>query len=173
MTNCSFSILMPFCTIFSKNVTDFLSCDKMVAGHKINSNDPPDTWHINNGVTLWNLRHVETKAFVDVWESRVKRWIWLDHPYSHSDQTSFYATIRLRNFFSFFRRRSIRASSSSLVVAVENDFSNGTIVHVRRPDAGTWIDVNVTSRVETIQKYAHEVCERYAPVCENIDANPQ
>ena len=63
-------------------------------------------------------------------------------------------------------------SSSSLVLAVENDFSNGTIVHVMRPDAATWIDVNVTSRVETIQKYANEVCERYTPVCENIDANP-
>jgi hypothetical protein len=63
---------------------DFLTLlppEYMLAGQRVNPNDPLETWNINNGVTMWNLRHPQTKHIVTEWKEQ-----WLKRLQTHRDQ---------------------------------------------------------------------------------------
>lgn len=53
---------------FSVDVTQLLPDEYAMVAQRTDRNDPPVTRHINDGITLWNLRHPLTANIADDWD---------------------------------------------------------------------------------------------------------
>ena len=75
---------------FSFDVTSLLGQDDMLAAQKVSPNDVMRTWNVNNGITLWNLRHNTTMEIARRWLERTSKGIngacvhgWKEHGDQH------------------------------------------------------------------------------------------
>ena len=142
----------------SHDITTLMpSEDSMLVAQKLHMEEPSTTSNINNGITLWNLKHSQTEQVARDWLRLSKNGIPDNRPY-RGDQ--------------YFLRLALSIKQrESYVSAVWNEFyyREGTVIkHFQRHDQASWeYEKNSASaREERINMAVQEVCTKF-----DIDAN--
>jgi hypothetical protein len=151
----------------------------LLMGHKVRDDDPSnETWFVNNGVTLWNLRHQWTRFVVADWSRRSTRKILKAvRKWSVMDAT----TRRLTNSLSPRRvgdqetmHDSLRENGLSWAVYASTEdfrYHEGSVIqHWIRGNNREWnVDSDTDVRYERLRNLSQEVCRKYSPACAGMD----
>jgi hypothetical protein len=145
------------------DVTDLIEDHDMLAAHRVSDLDGQRTWNINNGVTLWNLKHNLTKKVARQWLKRTvdglngaKEHGWSEHGDQHYLHRSLMKEKGAVNH--------IRALSD------EFRYANATVVkHFVRPKNGIWSDYGMDRREEKIKAAVKEIRENYTSDCQGLE----
>ena len=158
---------------FSKDLRSYLPVDSdvMLVAHRVNANEGPHSWDINNGVTLWNLQHPMTSVVVDDWYHRtlyeLNRNPTTRRYMLTGDQSVLQAVLREEN-------------RKDYVYTYVNEFQyrNGTVIkHFIRENLlwdkhDVWKMTSLESRSTNIQNASNYVCNKYHPACVGIEDTP-
>lgn len=141
---------------FSRDIAAVLPNDRVMAAHKVHVEDSDATWRVNNGVTLWNLRHRAAKPFSKAWKDACIDRILYKPTFRDSDQTPLHSI--LRELTEEDRRKLVFA-----VPGKELGHSHGRLVrHFIRPNCENWTDYAHTmeDRLDGIRRTVNEICSR-------------
>jgi hypothetical protein len=144
---------------FSRKISDMIPTDTMLVAHKVDPLFPDNTWNINAGVMLWNLRHPKTHNFAIAWSERCMR-LRVNPGLRDDDQLPLqYLLWKLGP-----------RARPCLALRDEFGYENGrTIKHFKRRESRSWTDVDDThARSMRIESIAREVCQTNAPACEGL-----
>jgi hypothetical protein len=149
---------------FTFDITKLVTNQTMLVAQRVHDYDPPQTWNVNNGVTLWNLHHPLTATVANAWTKACKTGLPDNRPF-RGDQ--------------FYLHKVLKEENYSLAVAgVWNEFyyRDGTVVkHFQRSNMLSWNDTGLDVRLERMERVAQEICDRFNETCEtlvNTNATP-
>jgi hypothetical protein len=157
---------------FSKDiVTEYLpqKNDYLLAAHRVEESDGRHAWNINNGVTVWNLRHPNAVEVMDGWEERARLFL-QTNPTTRS--------YMLRGDQSFLHGVLKRGNLRNVVYSYSQEFQyrNATVVkHFIREGLDwkkddVWKRTSLDSRSENIEKARREVCDKYVELsCQDLE----
>lgn len=142
---------------FSRDIASLLPDTAVLMAHKTQRDHGPGTGSINIGVTLWNLRHAFTPLILKRWKTKCLRRIQEGRP--DNDQEPLHTMLK---------KELNQTQRDKIVHAVSDEFAYGHglfIKHFIRPDATTWNNVSLASRLTKMEEAANQVCTRYNPIC--------
>lgn len=151
---------------FSYDVTTLLGDDDMLAAQKVNANDTTHTWNINNGITLWNLKHNTTAKIAKQWLKRTANGLNGAHLFGwkdHSDQSYLHWVLQHQ------------ANAILYTKALDHEFryDKGTVArHYVRPKNNDWTGYGKDRREQLIQKTAESICANFPADCEDLEHIP-
>lgn len=135
---------------FSYDISAMIDDDTMLVAQRTKLEDPPATLNINNGVTLWNLRHPITTVVAKDWDRRCRKGIPDNRPF-RGDQ--------------FYLRESLkREERIEAVAAVWDEFyyRDGTVVkHFQRSNSRSWNETGLDLREERIENATEALLRRH------------
>lgn len=136
---------------FSYDITRlFASKDTMLVAQRTHQQDPPATYNINNGITLWNLHHRLTQQVAEDWNKACRQGIPENRPY-RGDQ--------------YFLRQVLHSGDRiSSISSVWDEFyyRDATVVkHFQRSNNRSWNDTGLDTREERILNATAEICVRF------------
>jgi hypothetical protein len=134
------------------DILELLSEEYMIAAQAVNLKDPHTT-NINIGVTLWNLRHPNTREVVDEWHRLSRKRAYERQTKRTDDQTLLHEILRVK-YNSKQRAHMIQALNTSHIL-----YRRGTAVrHFIRRDGTKWGESSGFDRVEEVRAAVQEVC---------------
>jgi hypothetical protein len=143
---------------FATNLGDF-PFETVFVAHNVIKNRP-DPSNVNIGVTLWNLHHADLPWLIRRWKQqsilRILRRL------KDDDQRVLQAILRRQSVF----------KRNRLVLATDDLFGydNGKYVqHFIRRSSKSWDAAPKNKRLELVQATARDICQRYAPSCDQLD----
>mmetsp|Transcript_13614 Transcript_13614/g.19838 ORF Transcript_13614/g.19838 Transcript_13614/m.19838 type:complete len:386 (+) Transcript_13614:119-1276(+) len=144
---------------------DFLSLiqDKMLAAHRVNQSHAIHTWDVNNGVTLWNLKHPKTKQIVDEWKDRWLQRVDTHHDKWISDQDPMQELLKEK---SDEERSHMIHSMASPDGSLGRDADHIAVKHFKRSAMFDWAGGENIERSLKLRTAKNEVCKRFHPFCE-------
>lgn len=145
------------------DITTVLNDDEMLAAQRVDREDTRRTWNINNGITLWNLKHNMTKRISATWLQKatialdgVREFGWShngDQHYLHLSLQSEEGAVQMTNaVLELFR------------------YSRGTAVkHFIRYDHSTWQGSENERRIAYIQESVNITCAQSPLDCKDLE----
>jgi hypothetical protein len=131
---------------------ELLSEEYMIAAKAVDRKDP-HTSNINIGVTLWNLRHPNTREVLDKWHRLCRARAYERQEKRADDQTILHKILR-EEYTSEQRAHMIQALNTTHI-----RYSRGTAVrHFIRKNGTTWGESSGFHRVEKVRAAVEEVC---------------
>lgn len=144
---------------FTVNVASLLPPQYMLAALRVIKEKSRHTWHINNGVTLWNLRHNMTATVANRW--REKSISHIKSFEDRGDQEILYRTLQELD--------EEQLEQAMYTLLEEFQYSAGTVVkHFIRTKQGFF---GTQGRFEILQQESKKVCRRYFPACQGLIIN--
>jgi hypothetical protein len=159
----------------------------MLTAHKVKRKSQNYTWNVNNGVTLWNLRHPKTRLLAKHWDLNAmdkileKSWIWRQRSSSsssssknlmnknnnaHVDEDD--APRRIGDQEILHKTiRQLNLSNDVYGSREVMEYENGTVIkHLIRIDSKQWGNVGDSEcRYMSLKGYSRELCDRYPSDC--------
>jgi hypothetical protein len=136
---------------FSVDITQMISGEnKMLVALKTHELDPPETYRINNGVTLWNLHHPLTKTVASDWNKGCIEGIKGNFSI-RGDQHYLVEALKVDD-----RKNSVRG------VLSEFHYRSATVIkHFIRQDSCSWHGSGLNEREEGIRNASTVVAHRF------------
>jgi hypothetical protein len=155
---------------FSKDLRNYLPQEggQMLAAHRVKASDDRHTWDINNGVTLWNLKHPLTPLVVDDWFESTRKALHRN-PTTRKymltgDQALLHGVLKIGD------RRNVVTTYLE-----EFQYRNATVIkHFIRENLDwtkddVWKRTSLDSRSINIEKAKQEVYQRFASACQDLE----
>jgi len=144
---------------------DLIPPNMMLVAQRANVSDAPETYIINNGVTLWNLKHPMTDTVVTEWHRRsvsaIRQKNVIRGFYQVSDQDPLQAL--LKEYSSEERKEML------LSVTHQFAFHSATVVkHLIRDKMHDWTGNQNKVRLDKLKALQKNICSKYKPLCENV-----
>ena len=146
-----------------QDALDLIPRDMLLTALRVHSDDDPHTWHVNIGVTLWNLRHEKIKQVYDYWYRRTRRRLVLRQ--FPEDQSELHAILR---GYGDERKSMVNAVDNSLFTFVRHvmrgTFGGGKVPSSWHPWRGDEDDMK--HRKFLLEQAVHDVCSKWKGACE-------
>eukprot|EP00980_Cylindrotheca_fusiformis_P004989 scaffold1060_cov109-Cylindrotheca_fusiformis.AAC.5 len=127
------------------------------------SSSSNNTWNINNGVTLWNLKHKQFKFTLQTWVKYTLQDLQQGGTIRHGDQSYLHRVLKRHDL-----QRFVHALNTS-----EFQYRKGTVIkHFPRRNQRVWNDFKMDDRLQEIENAVHEVCIRNTSNCEAMERIP-
>ena len=141
---------------FSRDIASLMMNDTtMLVAHKVHRADSNHTGNINNGVTLWNLRHPATSKVAQRWKEKCLIRIRNQTHLRDDDQTPLQSILQ-KELTESQRRELILALSDQL------GYGKGQFVkHFIRHDAKNWTHTGLERRATKIRKAIQDICKTH------------
>lgn len=142
------------------DLTSLVPDHKLMAAQRVWKYDWKNTWDVNAGVTIWNLRH-------PLAESVTKRWKSLSL-YGDEDENHL-ETILAKNDDQYFLQTALLEIPwwKRPVASVENEFNyyQGTVIKHFKRDERSWSTNGLVQRLERVREAIQELCSRHSDYC--------
>lgn len=121
-----------------------------------------NTWNVNNGVTLWNLKHNAFNYTLHQWAHYIHHD--LDRGIlTHGDQSYLHRVLKRHGL-----QKYVLAMNSTAF-----QYRKGSIVkHFTRRNQHVWTDFRMDDRIREIETVVHQVCMNHLPDCRALDHIP-
>eukprot|EP00934_Nitzschia_sp_Nitz4_P007722 Nitzschia sp. Nitz4//scaffold144_size56818//7844//9616//NITZ4_006528-RA/size56818-processed-gene-0.26-mRNA-1//-1//CDS//3329536489//7712//frame0 len=132
---------------FNYDVTTLVRNTTMLVAQRTHKDDDLTTSHINNGITLWNLRHPLTSRVAKDWDQACRKGIPDNRPF-RGDQ--------------YYLRQVLDSEDRVAAISSVWDeffYRDGTVIkHFQRSNDRSWSDTGLDTRQERIQQTTNEIC---------------
>jgi hypothetical protein len=151
---------------------DFLTLlppEYMLAGQRVNPNDPLETWNINNGVTMWNLRHPRTKHIVNEWQEQWLKRIQINRDHEITDQLPLQEILRLMGNDERKKHHlvySIQSPGKTFGASLGASGDEIAVRHFTRSKMYDWTGKANDARSIELMQARNETCTKFYPFCE-------
>lgn len=145
------------------NISAILPESHLIAAQRVKIRDPAyrdvvNTWNINSGVTLWNLRHPNASGVIRQWHANAVECLTTE--LDCGDQRQLHRALQ-------------PISDNVLSLTEEFSYSHGTVIRhiIRRRNRKSWKDASesLSDRIERAKQYKTEVCERHRRACKSLN----
>ena len=143
-----------------QDALDLIPQSMLLTACRNHETDEPYTWNINNGVTIWNLRHGKMNQVYDEWRRRIVARM-RKRKLIPSDQAELHEV--LKGYGEEGRKSMVNA-----IYTMDFRFHEGTFVkHVVRSRSSTWSSANddLVRRKITLQEAVQQVCTKWKDAC--------
>ena len=146
---------------FDQNVLDLMPESMLLTACRNHESGSPHTWNVNNGVTIWNLRHERIEEVYSEWHKRLVARIGKKNIIP-SDQAELHEVLK-----EYGEKK--RQTIVNGIYSYHFRFHEGSFVkHVVRSKSQTWISAkdDLIRRKTMLQEAVQEVCTKWKGACD-------
>eukprot|EP00978_Attheya_sp_CCMP212_P009565 scaffold22653_cov53-Attheya_sp.AAC.7 len=137
----------------------------MLAAQQVNADNPVDTWNINNGVTMWNLRHPQMKHIVNELKEQWLKCIQINRDHETTDQ------LPMQDIFKHIgddesKKHHLVYSLQSPGGSFGASWDKIAVQHFTRSKMYDWTGDENDARSIKLMQARNETCTKFYPFCE-------
>lgn len=158
---------------FESNLLERLDTNQtLLLAHRIHPTDPDDTYKINIGVSIWNLRHTKLELLLQEWKANIQRRLFWQRLFT----VKWVRTTDQKPLVDYLKTWSSSERLQHIVSDTVNTLAGRSVKHFMRkkkPGRNTvnYFHTSIRERATTLQSTVDAICEEQFPLCRDMHSH--